>query len=93
MKTTLACVFLTLAFLSAAGPAAMRAAGLLASRPTTEQQAPVPPDHFFDSNGVRLRYVKEGQGPPVVLITATPATSSDIGSILVSSPTSPKTTQ
>jgi pimeloyl-ACP methyl ester carboxylesterase len=68
MKTTLACVFLTLAFLSAAGPAAMRAAGLLASRPTTEQQAPVPADHVFDSNGVRLRYVKEGQGPPVVLI-------------------------
>jgi pimeloyl-ACP methyl ester carboxylesterase len=32
-------------------------------------QQPVPPsDKFFDSNGVRIRYVEEGQGPPVVLI-------------------------
>jgi pimeloyl-ACP methyl ester carboxylesterase len=25
-------------------------------------------DRFFDSNGVRIRYVEQGQGPPVVLI-------------------------
>lgn len=25
-------------------------------------------DHFFDSNGVRIRYTDEGQGPPIVLI-------------------------
>jgi pimeloyl-ACP methyl ester carboxylesterase len=25
-------------------------------------------DHFFDSDGVRIRYTDEGQGPPVVLI-------------------------
>jgi predicted alpha/beta-fold hydrolase len=27
-----------------------------------------PPDNFFDSNGVRIRYVDQGQGAPVVLI-------------------------
>jgi pimeloyl-ACP methyl ester carboxylesterase len=34
-------------------------------------QAPprvVPPDHFFDSAGVRIRYVEQGQGAPVVLL-------------------------
>jgi pimeloyl-ACP methyl ester carboxylesterase len=31
------------------------------------QPAP-PPDQFFDSNGVRIRYVEQGQGAPVVLI-------------------------
>lgn len=30
--------------------------------------AAVPPDHFFDSQGVRIRYVEQGQGAPVVLI-------------------------
>jgi ABC-type nitrate/sulfonate/bicarbonate transport system substrate-binding protein len=25
-------------------------------------------DQFFDSNGVRIRYVEQGSGPPVVLI-------------------------
>ena len=25
-------------------------------------------DQFFDSNGVRIRYVDQGSGPPVVLI-------------------------
>jgi pimeloyl-ACP methyl ester carboxylesterase len=29
---------------------------------------PIPPDQFFDSNGVRIRYVEQGQGTPVVLI-------------------------
>ena len=32
------------------------------------QQAAVSEDRFFDSNGVRIRYVEQGQGPPVVLI-------------------------
>ncbi len=27
-----------------------------------------PQDNFFDSNGVRIRYVDQGHGPPVVLI-------------------------
>src|SRR5919106_4349900 len=27
-----------------------------------------PPDRFFDSNGVRIRFVEQGQGAPVVLI-------------------------
>jgi pimeloyl-ACP methyl ester carboxylesterase len=27
-----------------------------------------PPDQFFDSNGVRIRYVEQGQGAPIVLI-------------------------
>ena len=27
-----------------------------------------PPDQFFDSNGVKIRYVEQGQGPAVVLI-------------------------
>lgn len=34
----------------------------------TAPQPAVPQDHFFDSNGVRIRYVEQGQGPPVVLI-------------------------
>jgi pimeloyl-ACP methyl ester carboxylesterase len=32
------------------------------------QPAVVPPDQFFDSNGVRLRYVEQGQGPAIVLM-------------------------
>jgi pimeloyl-ACP methyl ester carboxylesterase len=31
-------------------------------------QQTFPPDNFFDSNGVRIRYVDRGQGAPVVLI-------------------------
>jgi pimeloyl-ACP methyl ester carboxylesterase len=27
-----------------------------------------PPDQFFDSNGVRIRYVEQGQGPAIVLM-------------------------
>ncbi len=37
----------------------------------TNDQAPaptLPPDNFFDSGGVRIRYVEQGQGPPIVLI-------------------------
>ena len=32
------------------------------------QTAAAPPDRFFDSNGVRLRYVEQGQGPAIVLM-------------------------
>jgi pimeloyl-ACP methyl ester carboxylesterase len=28
----------------------------------------IPPDNFFDSGGVRIRYVEQGQGAPVVLM-------------------------
>ena len=31
-------------------------------------QIAVPPDNFFDSNGVRIRYVEQGQGAPIVLL-------------------------
>ena len=32
------------------------------------QEPLAPPDNFFDSNGVRIRYVDQGHGPPVILI-------------------------
>jgi pimeloyl-ACP methyl ester carboxylesterase len=32
------------------------------------QPAQAPPDQFFNSNGVRLRYVEQGSGPPIVLL-------------------------
>ena len=31
-------------------------------------QPAAPPDQFFDSNGVRIRYVEQGSGPPLVLM-------------------------
>jgi pimeloyl-ACP methyl ester carboxylesterase len=31
-------------------------------------QPAAPPDNFFDSNGVRIRYIEQGQGPAIVLI-------------------------
>lgn len=31
-------------------------------------QAAAPPDQFFDSNGVRLRYVEQGSGPAIILM-------------------------
>ena len=48
----------------------MRAALLLALIATTAaaQPAVAPPDQFFDSNGVRIRYVEQGQGPAIVLM-------------------------
>src|SRR5918994_2061064 len=48
----------------------MRAALLLALIATTAaaQPAAAPPDQFFDSNGVRIRYVEQGQGPAIVLM-------------------------
>jgi pimeloyl-ACP methyl ester carboxylesterase len=32
------------------------------------QTAAAPPDQFFDSNGVRIRYVEQGSGPAIVLM-------------------------
>lgn len=31
-------------------------------------QSTAPPDHFFDSNGVQIRYVEQGAGTPVVML-------------------------
>jgi pimeloyl-ACP methyl ester carboxylesterase len=31
-------------------------------------QPSAPPDHFFDSNGVQIRYVEQGAGSPVVML-------------------------
>src|SRR5687767_7503008 len=41
---------------------------LLAAPAFAGAQAAAPPDQFFDSNGVRLRYVEQGQGPAIVLM-------------------------
>ena len=39
------------------------AAGSFAAAQTT-----APPDQFFDSNGVQIRFVEQGAGPPVVML-------------------------
>jgi pimeloyl-ACP methyl ester carboxylesterase len=44
------------------------AAMLLWSAISAAQPPAAPPDQFFDSNGVRIRYVEQGQGPAVVLM-------------------------
>jgi pimeloyl-ACP methyl ester carboxylesterase len=44
------------------------AALLLTVASCAAAQAAAPPDHFFDSNGVRIRYVEQGVGPPVVML-------------------------
>jgi len=31
-------------------------------------QTPAPPDRFFDSNGVQIRYIEQGSGTPVVML-------------------------
>jgi pimeloyl-ACP methyl ester carboxylesterase len=41
---------------------------LLAATQVFTQPAVAPPDQFFDSNGVRLRYVEQGSGPAIVLM-------------------------
>ncbi len=51
-----------LAFLVAPAFSSVEAQG------TAAVQAAVPADNFFDSNGVRIRYVEQGQGPPIVLV-------------------------
>ena len=43
-------------------PAALLCAALLPTATLAQQ------DKFFDSNGVRLRYVEQGQGQPIVLL-------------------------
>jgi pimeloyl-ACP methyl ester carboxylesterase len=35
---------------------------------SAQTPATAPPDQFFDSNGVRIRYIEQGQGTPIVLI-------------------------
>jgi pimeloyl-ACP methyl ester carboxylesterase len=34
----------------------------------TAPPAPAPPDQFFDSGGVRIRYVEQGSGPAIVVL-------------------------
>ena len=47
----------------------MKVAFLLILTVTTAFAQPAaPPDQFFDSNGVRIRYVEQGQGPAIVLM-------------------------
>jgi pimeloyl-ACP methyl ester carboxylesterase len=41
---------------------------LLAVTQVVAQPAAAPPDQFFDSNGVQIRYVEQGRGPAVVLM-------------------------
>ncbi len=41
---------------------------VLATAQILAQPVAAPPDQFFDSNGVRLRYVEQGNGPAVVLM-------------------------
>lgn len=51
------------------GGAMKRAAFLLVLTVNTAFAQPAaPPDQFFDSNGVRIRYVEQGQGPAIVLM-------------------------
>jgi pimeloyl-ACP methyl ester carboxylesterase len=42
-------------------------AALVGASPMAQAPA-APPDRFFDSAGVRLRYVEQGSGPAVVLM-------------------------
>ena len=41
---------------------------LLVAPAVAGAQTAAPPDRFFDSNGVRIRYVEQGQGPAIVLM-------------------------
>lgn len=52
-----------------AGIGRCAALGLLILAATQVIAQPVaPPDQFFDSNGVRIRYVEQGSGPAIVLM-------------------------
>src|SRR5688572_14555099 len=44
------------------------AALVLAATSVAVAQPTAPPDRFFDSNGVQIRYVQQGAGAPVVLL-------------------------
>jgi len=69
MKPVLSCVFFTTALLiaSARAPDAVGRSSDVRVLSAGQQPA-VPQDNFFESNGVRIRHVEHGQGPPVVLI-------------------------
>lgn len=41
---------------------------LLLAAASAAQTVAAPPDQFFDSNGVRVRYVEQGSGPAIVLM-------------------------
>jgi pimeloyl-ACP methyl ester carboxylesterase len=41
---------------------------VLAASSLAAAQTTAPPDRFFDSNGVQIRYVEQGAGPPVVML-------------------------
>lgn len=59
MRTTSLCVvglFVVPAFIAATMPT------------PAAPQLVVPPDTFFDSKGVRIRFIEQGQGAPIVLI-------------------------
>src|SRR6187431_360476 len=45
-----------------------RVALVLAMTSVAIAQPAAPPDRFFDSNGVQIRYVEQGAGPPVILL-------------------------
>src|SRR6188768_4509069 len=45
-----------------------RVALVLAMTSVAIAQPAAPPDRFFDSNGVRIRYVEQGEGAPVVML-------------------------
>jgi len=44
------------------------AALLLAAASVAAAQTTAPPDRIFDSNGVQIRFVEQGAGPPVILL-------------------------
>jgi len=44
------------------------ALAILVSAVSAAAQTAAPPDRFFDSNGVQIRYVEQGAGPPVILL-------------------------
>lgn len=46
----------------------MKVMALVASALILAQASQAPPDQYFDSNGVRLRYVEQGSGPAIVLM-------------------------
>src|SRR5262245_7797236 len=41
---------------------------ILAAAAVAFAQTAAPPDQFFDSNGVRIRFVEQGTGPAVVML-------------------------
>ena len=64
------------------------AIGLLAA---VSSSAQVPQDHWFNSNGVRIRYVEQGSGEPVLLIHGYTRASNRTGSSPAYSKVLPRT--